>query len=69
MLVLTRRTQEELVIDQCIRVTVLGVQGQRVRLGISAPDHVEIRRGEIELTLDLPHSSIACSEECTLATV
>lgn len=56
MLVLSRRLQEELVIDQRIRVVVLGIQGQRVRLGISAPDDVEIRRAEIEIVLAAGHS-------------
>ncbi|MDP1797961.1 MAG: carbon storage regulator [Planctomycetaceae bacterium] len=49
MLVLSRRPSEELLIDGNIRVVVLAVQGQRVRLGISAPDDVSIHRAEIEL--------------------
>lgn len=51
MLVLSRRLNEELIIDGCIRVVVLSVQGQRVRLGISAPEDMPIRRGEIEVSL------------------
>ena len=36
MLVLSRRIGEEIVIDDTTRVVVLGVQGSRIRLGISA---------------------------------
>jgi carbon storage regulator len=47
MLVLTRRIGETIVIDDDIRVTVLGIQGQQIRLGIDAPKEVEIHRQEI----------------------
>ena len=47
MLVLTRRVGEEIVIDDEIRVTVLTVRGDRVRLGITAPEHVRVDRSEI----------------------
>jgi len=47
MLVLTRRTGEEIVIGGNIRVTVVGVSGQRVRLGIAAPPSVAVVRLEL----------------------
>jgi carbon storage regulator len=47
MLVLTRRVREEIVIDGVISVTVLSVQGQKVRLGIVAPKSVRVDRAEI----------------------
>jgi carbon storage regulator len=47
MLVLTRRIGEEIVIDGVIRVMITGVQGGKVRLGISAPPEVAIDRKEI----------------------
>jgi carbon storage regulator len=47
MLVLTRRTGEEVVIGEDIRVTVLAVRGGRIRLGIAAPPGVLIRRAEV----------------------
>lgn len=47
MLVLSRRIGEEIVIDDTTRVVVLGVQGNRIRLGISAPPHIAIQRSEI----------------------
>jgi carbon storage regulator len=47
MLVLTRRIGEEIVIDGQIRVIVTGVRGDRVRVGIVAPDSVRIDRREV----------------------
>lgn len=47
MLVLTRKTDEEILIDGCIKVTVIKVEGQKVRLGIEAPDEIPIHRAEI----------------------
>jgi carbon storage regulator len=48
MLVLTRKKTETIVIDETIRITVLHVGGDRIRLGIEAPSDVPIRRGELE---------------------
>lgn len=47
MLVLTRKRGELIQIDGNIQVTVISVQGNRVRLGIEAPDSVSVRRGEL----------------------
>ncbi|MHB1928579.1 MAG: carbon storage regulator CsrA [Acidimicrobiales bacterium] len=47
MLVLTRGPNQSIVIDHDIVVTVLEVRGEQVRLGISAPDHVQIHRQEV----------------------
>jgi carbon storage regulator len=47
MLVLTRRIGETIVIDNAVRVTVLEVKGERVRLGIAAPSDVLVDRQEI----------------------
>jgi len=49
MLVLTRKLNERLLIDDGIEIKVLGVNGNRVKLGINAPNHVGIRRAEIEV--------------------
>jgi carbon storage regulator len=47
MLVLTRRVGETIVIDGGIQVTVVSVHGDRVRIGIKAPDSIRVDRPEI----------------------
>ena len=47
MLILTRRVGETLMIGDNISVTVLGVKGNQVRLGINAPKDVAVHREEI----------------------
>lgn len=47
MLVLTRRIGEEIVIADDIRVRVVGVKGERVRLGITAASSVPVIRQEL----------------------
>ena len=47
MLILTRRVNESLMIGDEIKITVLGVKGSQVRLGIEAPRDVSVHREEI----------------------
>lgn len=47
MLILTRRVGETLMIGDSVTVTVLGVKGNQVRLGITAPRDVTVHREEI----------------------
>ena len=47
MLVLSRRVGEQIVIGEDIRITVVEVQGNRVRIGVSAPPTVCVDRKEI----------------------
>ena len=47
MLILTRRIGEVLVIGDEVKLTVLGVRGNQVRIGVDAPKHVAVHRKEI----------------------
>lgn len=47
MLILTRRIGETLVIGDSVKVTVLGVKGHQVRIGVEAPSDVAVHRIEI----------------------
>ena len=47
MLILTRRIGETLMIGDDVTVTVLGVKGNQVRLGVNAPKNVAVHREEI----------------------
>ena len=47
MLILTRRVGETLMIGNDISVTVLGVKGNQVRIGVDAPKEVAVHRKEI----------------------
>ncbi|MBS0416276.1 MAG: carbon storage regulator CsrA [Proteobacteria bacterium] len=47
MLILTRRVGETLKVGSDVDVTVLGVKGNQIRIGIKAPKHVAVHREEI----------------------
>lgn len=47
MLILTRRVGESLMIGDEINVTVLGIRGNQVRIGVNAPKDVSVHREEI----------------------
>jgi len=46
MLVLTRKSQQQVIIGDDIRLIVLDIRGGRVKVGLTAPDEVDIRRKE-----------------------
>jgi carbon storage regulator len=47
MLVLSRKPNEAVILNDTVRVTVVGIKGDRVRLGIEAPRDVSVDRGEV----------------------
>ncbi|MBS26932.1 MAG: carbon storage regulator [Gammaproteobacteria bacterium] len=47
MLILTRRVGETLMIGDDVTITVLGVKGNQVRIGVNAPKEVAVHREEI----------------------
>ena len=52
MLVVTRKTDEKILIGEDIKVTLVAVRGGSVRLGIEAPEHVRILREEVKARID-----------------
>ena len=57
MLILTRRVGETLMIGDAVSVTVLGVKGNQVRIGINAPKDVAVHREEIYQRIKREHES------------
>jgi carbon storage regulator len=52
MLILTRREGEVLCIGDNVQITVLGIRGSQVRIGVTAPKDVAVHREEIKARID-----------------
>ncbi|QPK61699.1 carbon storage regulator CsrA [Methylomonas sp. LL1] len=62
MLILTRRVGETLMIGDEVTVTVLGVKGNQVRIGVNAPKDVSVHREEIYERIKKEQSESKASE-------
>ncbi len=72
MLVLTRKVNEQVVIRNDVRITVVSIRGNQVRIGIEAPKSISIFRGELkhdcrlsEFTVEAVRESIPPPTPCS----
>jgi carbon storage regulator len=63
MLILTRRVGETLMVGDDVTVTVLGVKGNQVRIGVNAPKEVSVHREEIYMRIQAEKSGQPMSAE------
>lgn len=63
MLVLTRRKNESIVIDEQIRITIVEVRGDKVRVGIEAPKEVPVHREEVQAEIHVRDALNATPEQ------
>jgi carbon storage regulator len=68
MLILTRKVGESLMIGDEVTITVLGLKGNQVRIGVDAPKHVSVHREEIYERIQQERID-ETSEDPTVATV
>ena len=51
MLLLTRKINESIILNDDIKIKILGTKGNQVRIGIEAPNHISVHREEIWLKI------------------
>jgi carbon storage regulator len=69
MLVLTRKKSESIMIGDQIELVIVAIEGDMVRIGIKAPQHIEIFRKEVYRSIQLANreasEKLASMEEIT----
>lgn len=68
MLVLSRKKNESIIINDVITVTVVEIRGDKVRLGIEAPKDVTVHRREVYEAIQ-NQQKLACDEDSRASTV
>lgn len=68
MLILTRRVGEALMIGDEVTVTVLGVKGNQVRVGVNAPKSVSVHREEIYERIQREEKGESAGNDASYAT-
>ncbi|MDP1539030.1 MAG: carbon storage regulator CsrA [Moraxellaceae bacterium] len=63
MLILTRRVGETLMVGDEVTVTVLGVKGNQVRIGVNAPKDVAVHREEIYQRIQNERGEVPAQED------
>ena len=63
MLVLTRKKNESIIIDEHIVITVVEIRGEKVRLGIQAPKEIPIHRSEVHAAIQSEQTAAAAEED------
>lgn len=58
MLVLTRKSNQSIMISDDIEITVLSVMGEKVRIGIQAPRHIPVFRKEVYLEIQAERGQV-----------
>jgi carbon storage regulator len=59
MLILTRRIDESIIINENITVVVLGVKGNQIKLGITAPKGISVHREEVQQRINKERESVS----------
>ncbi len=67
MLVLTRKLNESIKIGDDIEITVLGIDGEQIKLGITAPRHIDIHRKEIYVAIQEENNNASTGSTDLLA--
>lgn len=63
MLILTRKTGEKVMIGDDVELTVLGIKGNQVRVGVDAPKEISVHREEVYLRIQNEKQAESSPEE------